>query len=92
MLAWIRSAGSQHSFDDYRAALNLMLGLENGGPGPASSPVLQTGFTTTATGGPVPPGAHLKPGTAAKSSGDVSRQKLNEYCESLTGMDGPGKY
>lgn len=78
MLSWIRSEGPMHSFDDYRSALNLMLGLENGSAAQTNSPVKTQ---ATSSGGPSLPGANLKPGTTMKIAGDVSRQKLNEYCE-----------
>jgi exocyst complex component 4 len=85
MLNWLKSMGPMHSFDDYRAALNLMLGIENGASlATATSPsIQQNGFNAAAnsSGGPITPGAHLKPGTTNKISGDVSRQKLNEYRE-----------
>jgi hypothetical protein len=84
MLSWIRAKGPMHSFDDYRAALNLMLGLENGFAATVTSPsVSQTAFTIAGPGGPLPPGAKLKPGTTKKISGEVSRQKLNELREYL---------
>ncbi|UZJ53559.1 hypothetical protein CBS101457_002879 [Exobasidium rhododendri] len=75
MMKWIKTMGPMHSFDDYRAALNLMLGIENGGCFAFNSTTNGGGTT----GGPILPGAHLKPGTTNKISGDVSRQKLNEY-------------
>lgn len=87
MLSWIRSEGAMHSFEDYRSALNLMLGLENGigAHGNITSPITAqlAAFGGGSSGGPALPGAHLKPGTTARITGDVSRQKLNEYRESF---------
>jgi hypothetical protein len=76
-----------HSFEDYRSALNLMLGLENGSAGAAnttSPETIQSAIFSASSGGPALPGAHLKPGTTSKITGDVSRQKLNEYRECLS--------
>lgn len=77
LLASIRQSGPQHSFDDYHSALNLMLGLENG---KITSSNVSATLSDQSQQGPNPPGANLRPGTSEKPR-EVSRQKLNEYCE-----------
>lgn len=69
MLDAIKASGSQHTFDEYKSALNLMLGLDNVGKDAATP--------TSAAPGLVAAGA----GTTGK--GEVSRRKFNEYREHL---------
>ncbi|PWN54385.1 hypothetical protein IE53DRAFT_323094 [Violaceomyces palustris] len=80
MVEGIKSAphGTKHSFEEYRSALCLMLGLENSNPSSSSvsNNVPPTPKTPTAGGPGQVPGA----GTVnTNGSKEISRQKFNEY-------------
>ncbi|CAD6900494.1 unnamed protein product [Tilletia controversa] len=62
----IKNMASRHSFEEYRSALHLMLGLENANP------------AASANEGPIP-SSFAGAGTIGTGSRDVSRQKYNEY-------------
>ncbi|KAK0551280.1 exocyst subunit [Tilletia horrida] len=62
----IKAMGTRHSFEEYKSALHLMLGLENASSAASSSQ------------GPVP-SSFAGAGILGSGSRDVSRQKYNEY-------------
>ncbi|KAE8211658.1 hypothetical protein CF327_g4604 [Tilletia walkeri] len=62
----IKNMASRHSFEEYKSALHLMLGLENANPAASTSD------------GPIP-SSFLGAGTIGTGNRDVSRQKYNEY-------------
>jgi hypothetical protein len=82
MLSTIRTtpAAKKATFDEYRSALTLMLGLDNSGGsssgGAPTTPTSAAPALTAATSGGFP-GASLRPGTTHLAK-DVSRQKFNE--------------
>jgi len=65
----IKGLPTRHSFEEYKSALHLMLGLENASTS-AGAP--------TSSSGPVP-SSFAGAGTVGTGNRDVSRQKYNEY-------------
>lgn len=78
MLSMIRTtpAAKRATFDQYRSALTLMLGLDNSPAGAAATEV-PTSATAPGSAGIGLPGAGLRRGTTNLAK-DVSRQKFNE--------------
>lgn len=90
MLSMIRTtpAAKRATFDQYRSALTLMLGLDNS-PAGTTAPEAPTS-ASTGSAGIAMPGAGLRRGTTNLAR-DVSRQKFNELLIELHEVAGAGE-